>query len=111
MGFIQSSEVVPTQIAPGRKRYLSHLSNLMMVVIDFEDGPASQMDPPHSHPHEQISYVVSGEVKVLLGNEVLQLGPGDLFSVPPHVPHSVQVLTPKARLIDAFSPIREEFLK
>lgn len=111
MGFVKSSEVKPTWIAPGRRRYLSHLTNLMMVVIDFEDGPANQPDPPHSHPHEQISYVVSGEVKVLLGDEIVQLGPGDLFTVPPHVPHSIQLLTSRARLIDAFTPIREEFLK
>ena len=111
MGIIKSSEVTPKVIAKDRTRYLAHLPNLMMVVIDFENGPASQPDPPHSHPHEQISYVVSGEVNVVLGNEVTRLGPGDIFTVPPNIPHSIQLLTTKARLIDAFTPIREEFLK
>jgi quercetin dioxygenase-like cupin family protein len=83
----------------------------MMVVVDFENGPASQPDPPHSHPHEQISYVVSGEINVVIENEITRLKPGDLFTVPPNLPHSIQLLTPKARLIDAFTPIREEFLK
>jgi quercetin dioxygenase-like cupin family protein len=83
----------------------------MMVVMDFHDGPTSQPDPPHSHPHEQISCVVSGEINLLLGNEVTRLGSGDIFTVPPNVPHGIQLLTPKARLVDAFSPIREEFLK
>jgi len=111
MGIIKSSEVTPTAIAQGRTRYLTHLSNLMMVVIDFEDGPTSQPDPPHSHPHEQISYVVSGEINVVQGDEVTRLGPGDIFTVPSNVPHSIQLLTPKARLVDTFTPIREEFLK
>jgi len=111
MGTIKSSEVTPEVVAKGRTRYLAHLSNLMMVVMDFHDGPTSQPDPPHSHPHEQISYVVSGEINLLLGNEVTRLGPGDIFTVPPNIPHSIQLLTPKVRLIDTFTPIREEFLK
>ncbi len=111
MGIIKSSEVTPEVVAKGRTRYLAHLFDLMMVVIDLEDGPASQPDPPHFHPHEQISYVVSGEINVVLGNEMTRLGPGDIFTVPPNIPHSIQLLTPKVRLIDAFTPIREEFLK
>lgn len=111
MGVIKSSEVRRTLIAQGRTRYLAHLSNLMMVVIDFEDGPASQPDPPHSHPHEQISYVVAGEIHFVMEDRMVRLGPGDLFTVPPNVPHSIQLLTPKARLVDTFTPIREEFLK
>jgi quercetin dioxygenase-like cupin family protein len=111
MEIIKNSEVTMEVVAKGRTRYLAHLSNLMMVVIDFQDGPASQPDPPHSHPHEQISYVVSGEINVVLGNETTRLGPGDIFTVPPNMPHSIQLLAPTARLVDAFTPIREEFLK
>jgi len=110
MGVLKSSEVTPYVIAPGRRRYLAHLPHLMMVVIDFEDGPAPQPDPPHSHPHEQISYVVSGEINLVLGNEITHLNPGDVFTVPSNVSHSIQLLTPKARLVDTFTPIREEFL-
>jgi len=111
MGIVKCSEATPTAISQGRSRYLAHLPNLMMVVIDFEDGPASQPDPLHSHPHEQISFVVSGEINVVIGNEITRLGAGDIFTVPPNLPHSIQLLTPKARLVDAFSPIRQEFLK
>jgi len=111
MGILKSSEVGLTHIAEGRSRYLAHLSNLMVVVIDFNDGPMSQPDPPHSHPHEQISYVVSGEVNVVLGNEMTRLGPGDIFTVPPNLPHCIQLLSKSARLVDTFSPIREDFLK
>lgn len=111
MGTIKSSEITSEVIAQGRARYLAHLSNLMMVVIDFHDGPAPQPDPPHSHPHEQISYVVSGEINFVLGDEVTHLGPGDIFIVPPNTPHSIQLLNEKARLVDTFSPIRKDFLK
>jgi quercetin dioxygenase-like cupin family protein len=111
MGIIKLSDITPEVIGQGRTRYLTHLSNLMMVVIDFHDGPTAQPDPPHSHPHEQISYVVFGEINFVLGNEVTRLGPGDIFTVPPNAFHSIQLLTENVRLIDTFSPIREDFLK
>ena len=111
MGTIKLSDVTPEVIAKGRMRYLAHLSNLMMVVIDFHDGPTTQPDPPHSHPHEQISYVVSGEINFVLDNEITRLGQGDIFIVPSDVPHSIQLLTEHVQLIDTFSPIRKDFLK
>jgi len=47
-GSIKGSEVTPKMIAQGSTRYFVHLSNLMMVMKDFHDGPTSQPDPPHS---------------------------------------------------------------
>ena len=111
MGAVKQAELTPQVIAQGRTRYLAHTDNLMMVVIDFNDGPSSKPDPPHSHPHEQISYVASGEINFFLDNEPVRLGPGDMFTVPANVPHAVQLLSEYVRLIDSFTPIREEFLK
>jgi quercetin dioxygenase-like cupin family protein len=111
MGIIKRSELTPEIIAPGRTRYLAFTETLMMVVIDFHDGPTSEPDPPHSHPHEQISYVVSGEINFFMENKLTRLGPGDMFTVPPNLPHSVQLLTKDVRLVDTFTPIREDFLK
>ena len=111
MGTIKRSDVTPEVIAPGRTRYLAYTDHLMMVVIDLHDGPTSEPDPPHAHPHEQISYVVSGEINLFLENKLTRLGPGDIFTVPPNLPHSVQLLTKDVRLVDTFTPIREDFLK
>jgi quercetin dioxygenase-like cupin family protein len=82
-GSIKGSEVTPKMIAQEGTRYLIHLSNLMMVVKDFHDGLTSQPDPPHSHPHEQISYLVSGEINFVLVEEVARLGPGDILQCHP----------------------------
>ncbi len=80
-------------------------------MVDFNDGPASTPDPPHSHPCEQVSYVAAGELILVMGKEKTRLSAGDLFTVPANVPHAVQTLSPHVRLIDAFNPIREDFLK
>jgi quercetin dioxygenase-like cupin family protein len=111
MGTLKQSEIRPQPIGEGRTRYLAHTEKLMMAVIDFRDGPTREPDPPHSHPHEQISYVVSGELIVFIGAKQTRLEPGDMFSVPPDIPHTVQLLTEYVRLVDTFHPIREAFLK
>ena len=111
MGTVKQAEVTRVTFAPGRTRYLAHTDAMMMVVVDFHDGPADEPDEPHAHPHEQISYVVEGEVIFYLDGAPARLGPGDMVTVPPNVPHSIQTLTPHARLVDAFHPLRADFLK
>jgi quercetin dioxygenase-like cupin family protein len=110
MGTVKSSEITAAPIGAGRSRYLAHTDRLMVVVVDFNDGPAASADPPHAHPHEQVSYVAAGELILVMGAEKTRLSAGDLFTVPANVPHAVQTLSPHVRLIDAFHPIREDFL-
>jgi quercetin dioxygenase-like cupin family protein len=102
MAILKYDEAPAEQFRSGAERRLGHMDNLMMVIIDFHDGPTEQPDPPHAHPHEQVSYVAEGETR---------LGPGDMFLVPPGRPHSIQQLTEHVRLVDCFTPIREDFLK
>ncbi len=98
-------------VGEGRERYLTHTDHLMMVVIDCTDGPREQPDPPHHHPHEQITYVAEGELIFFIEDTPYRLSAGDMIAVPPNLPHTIQPLTPKVRLVDTFNPIREEFLK
>lgn len=96
----------------GFERRLIHTNDLMTVVLDVDNGPWTAPDPYHSHPHEQISYVAEGEILFLAeGEEPRRLGAGDLFAVPSGKPHSIQLLSKRARLVDTFNPIREDFLK
>ena len=110
MGTVKQSQTAPAAIGDRRTRYLAHTARLMMAVIDFDDGPTAAPDPPHSHPHEQISYVAAGEILFFLDGTPTRLGPGDMFTVPSGVPHSVQLLSAHVRLVDTFHPVRDEFL-
>jgi quercetin dioxygenase-like cupin family protein len=104
------NETPAEQIAEGVERRIGYLNNLMIVTIDFTDGPTSEPDPPHSHPHEQISYVAEGEILFILDGEETRLGPGDVFLVPSSKLHTIQRLTEHVRLVDCFTPLREDFL-
>jgi len=103
--------IIPEKVKEGFSRRINHLDNLMVVVCDFTNGPMPKPDPPHSHPHEQITYVAEGELFLFLGEEKHHLAPGDIFLVPPDLPHSIKTISTHVRLIDCFSPIREDFLK
>ena len=111
MATLKYHEMLVEQIREGAERRIGHTDNLMIVVIDFHDGPKDQPDPPHSHPHEQVCYVAEGEIIFLMGDRQTRLGPGDLFLVPSGEPHSIQQLTEHVRLVDCFTPIREDFLE
>ena len=105
------NEISHESIAPGRERYLTYTNDLMMVVIDFNDGPAEQPDPPHHHPHEQITYVAEGELLFFVGDTPHHVKAGDMIAVPSNVPHTIQLISKTARLVDTFNPIRDDFLK
>jgi quercetin dioxygenase-like cupin family protein len=100
-----------TEVAPGLKRRLIHADKLMMVVVEFTNGPASVADPFHDHSHEQVSYIAEGELILFIkGTGEKKLQRGDLFAIPSGIPHAVQTLTPVVRIIDCFTPLREDFL-
>ncbi len=104
-------ELPVTKIREGAERRLGYTDNLMIVVADFYDGPKEQPDPPHAHPHEQVCYVAEGEALVIISDQATRLGPGDIFMVPSGVPHSIRQLTEHVRLVDCFTPIRQDFIK
>lgn len=95
----------------GFERWIVHTDQLMAVVIDIDNGPWKEADPPHAHPHEQITYVAEGEILFLCeGLQPARLKVGDLYAIPPNIPHSIQLLSETARLVDCFTPLREDFL-
>lgn len=112
MATLKFDEIPYEKVREGLERKIIHTNNLMTVLIDFTDGPWAEPEPPHSHPHEQTSYVAAGEIIFFCEDEEpLKLKAGDMFAAPSGKKHTIQLLTPHARLVDSFNPIREDFLK
>jgi len=111
MAVLKFDEVPYTQVKEGVKRKLMMTDNLMIVLIDFSNGPWEIPDPPHSHPHQQTSYVAEGEIIFYCEDEPEQhLKAGDMYAVPSGKKHTIKLLTEKVRLVDSFYPVREDFL-
>jgi len=112
MAVLKFDEVQYEKVKEGLYRKIIHTDKLMIVLIDFTNGPWEEPEPPHSHPHEQASYVAEGEVIFYCEGEPDQhLKAGDMYAVAPNKKHTVKLLTEKVRLIDSFTPLREDFLK
>ena len=95
----------------GLSRQIIHTDNLMTVVNEFMDGPWNEPEPLHSHPHQQTGYIAEGEVIFYCeGEKDHRLVKGDIFCVAANVKHTIKCLTPIVRIVDSFTPIREEFL-
>lgn len=112
MTVLKFSESTPEIVRQGLERRNIYTTNLMTVIVDFTDGPWEEAEPFHSHPHEQTSYIASGEIIFYCeGEPDQQLSAGDMFAVGSGKKHTIRLLSQSARLIDSFNPIRQEFIR
>ncbi len=79
--------------------------NMLISLVDLEPNTVI---PAHSHPHEQGTYILEGELEMNLDGERRTLRPGDLVIIPGGVDHSVIVAANPVKLLDIFSPVRED---
>ena len=63
----------------------------------------------HSHPHDQIVYVVSGHLRAIAGDRTFEVRAGDSFVVRGGVQHQASALESSV-VIDVFTPCREDYL-
>ncbi|HEX2216404.1 MAG TPA: cupin domain-containing protein [Xanthobacteraceae bacterium] len=63
----------------------------------------------HSHPHEQIFWMISGRMEMRMGDERRMCGPGDVGVIPGGVEHEAWFHEDTV-VIDVFAPPRADFL-
>lgn len=56
------------------RRILAHDGKMMAVEVNFAAGAVG---PMHNHPHEQLTYVLSGEFEFTIGEETRVVSAGD----------------------------------
>lgn len=88
------------------RKILSYDDQVMLVHVAFETGAVGA---PHTHPHLQCTLVESGIFDVTIGGQTRRLNAGDTFFVPTNVLHGV-VNIAAGRLVDTFTPMREDFV-
>jgi unsaturated pyranuronate lyase len=96
---------------PGLTRRLLTCTRQSMLV-EHEMEPESVF-PWHSHPHEQTVFVLEGELVVATREDGVvrerRARAGDSWVVPGDVPHRVTAVS-RARVLDFFTPFREDYL-
>ena len=95
-----------TMVAGIRRRTLAAGERMMQMLVALDAG--SHL-PEHQHPHEQLTHVLRGRLRFLVGGVLHELGAGDTAYMPGGTPHAVDTLE-DALVIDTFSPPREDML-
>lgn len=89
------------------RRVLAFNDKLMLVEHVMEKD---SVFPLHSHPHEQLAYLVSGHIRVRAGDEEFEAVAGDSFVVRGDIEHQVHALE-RSVALDIFSPYREDYVE
>jgi quercetin dioxygenase-like cupin family protein len=66
--------------------------------------------PLHSHESEQMTYILQGALRFLVGNEEVIVREGEVLHIPANVQHQAEALEDTFEL-DVFSPIRTDWLR
>ena len=65
--------------------------------------------PRHAHPSEQMTYVLQGALRFLVGGEEITVREGEVLHIPAGVEHQAEALEDTFEL-DVFSPLRDSWL-
>ncbi len=104
MANVNALPVSPWRPKVKRKTFSSDRATLAW--SEFEPGHDLR---PHRHPHEQITYILQGQMRMHVGGESVLLGPGDIMVIPPNIEHFAEAVGPE-RVLDmsVFSPRRDD---
>ena len=95
------------QIGEGIQRQMVVGQKIMICRLRFEPFVVT---PAHSHPHEQMTLIMQGKAKFVVGNEERIVSAGDVLQFPSNYWHGATMLDEEVILIDIFSPVREDFM-
>jgi quercetin dioxygenase-like cupin family protein len=98
-------EIEEREIFPGFKGKFVHSEKMSWVFWDVKKGSVVN---EHQHINEQIMHVVKGKFEFVLNGKHNIYTDGDIVVISSNMSHSGKALT-NCKLIDVFSPIREEY--
>jgi len=80
--------------------------NIMLARVLLKKGCVV---PEHSHPNEQVTYVLEGALKFWIDGREIVVGTGETLTIPPNMPHKAQALEDTVDL-DVFYPPRADWM-
>ncbi|MDO8539596.1 MAG: cupin domain-containing protein [Opitutaceae bacterium] len=90
---------------PGVNGHYAHEARFTIGHIELAAGAVV---PVHQHPHDQISYVIEGELEFSCGSEIRVMRRGDCLIITGGIPHGCRAIT-GCEVIDTFTPARDDY--
>jgi quercetin dioxygenase-like cupin family protein len=88
------------------RRILAHNEKMMLVEHRMEK---TWVGARHSHPHDQMVYVITGRLIFNCAGQEFEARPGDSFVIKGGIEHDARALE-AAVVLDVFTPYREDYL-
>ena len=104
MAVVDLNTVKELTLAEGITARVVHAGSLSVAHVRLVPGAVA---PMHTHPHEQVTTVITGELELTVDGETKTLAPGQAIVLPPMTPHSARGIT-ACYIIDVFQPVRED---
>ncbi len=92
---------------PGATMWAVALEKAMLTYFELEPDTAF---PEHSHEAEQITMVLEGELTFIYEGKSSVLKAGEVIAIPSHAVHSVTTGRGACKAVDAWSPVRAEYV-
>ena len=89
-----------------RRQVMSYSPGMMLVRHRMRNGWVGSR---HSHPHEQLVFVISGHLVFEHPGGRFEAKTGDSFLVPGGVEHQASALA-DSEVLDVFTPFREDYV-
>lgn len=105
MAFINYNTKSRVTIFPGVHSAMEHSDQISYASVSLEENVVV---PVHSHPHEQWTYILEGQMEFTLNGETQLLLPGMGAYIPSNVLHGARAVT-VCKVIDVFTPVREDY--
>ena len=106
MSFHYPANRAALDLAPGAQARTFWGENMTFSIVELD---ANSLVPTHTHPHEQGGIVFEGEVEMSIAGEARILKVGEGYMIPGDVEHWARTGNSPAKVLDVFSPVREEF--
>ena len=104
---VRPEEMPVTNPEPGLTRMVgAYNDKLFLAEHEMAKGWVGTV---HSHPHDQIVYVVHGHIRVMCQGNTFDARTGDTFVVRGGVQHGASAIE-DSRVVDVFTPCREDYI-
>jgi len=104
--FIPAAEASQVEMRPGvHRRTMGTTDEVMLCEFLLLAGAEV---PPHSHPNDQVGYVVYGRLALTIGDQTRVMHQGDSYAIPGGVVHAARAEI-DTLVVEVFSPPRDEF--
>jgi len=106
--FTPLNEIPPQAIWGGVLARVVEGERMSFAVVELAPGSTVA---EHQHPNEQLGIILKGSLTFTIGGATRVLRPGDTYNIPAGVPHEAVTGPEGAVVIDAFAPVRADWVR